>query len=172
MSYLVGEKGKILSSDINNSRVEMGRKDLKRNNRKNIIWSVKDASKDTFPIVNKILVDAPCSGLGVLRRKPDIRWRRKKKEITFFSNLQLKILCHMSSFLKPGGVLVYGTCSIDKKENFNVVQNFLKINKDFKLDKMPNTIDRELIDENYCFSTINVIDNLDGMFAARLKKND
>lgn len=172
MSYLVGEKGKILSSDINNSRVEMGRKDLKRNNRKNIIWSVKDASKDTFPIVNKILVDAPCSGLGVLRRKPDIRWRRKEKEITFFSNLQLKILCHMSSFLKPGGVLVYGTCSIDKKENFNVVQNFLRINKDFKLDKMPNTIDRELIDENYCFSTINVIDNLDGMFAARLKKND
>ena len=50
-------------------------------------------------------------------------------------------------------------------------QNFLKQNKDFKLDKIPNCIDKELIDENFCFSTINVIDNLDGMFAARLKKN-
>ena len=172
MSYLVGEKGKVWSSDINNSRVKMGRKDLKRHNRKNIIWSVKDASKDTFPIVNKILVDAPCSGLGVLRRKPDIRWRRKEEEIIFYSKLQLKILCHMSNFLKPGGIIVYGTCSIDKKENFNVVQHFLKINKDFKLDKIPDTIDSVFIDENSCFSTINAIEKLDGMFAARLKKND
>lgn len=172
MSYLVGEKGKVWSSDINNSRVKMGRKDLKRHNRKNIIWSVKDASKDTFPIADKILVDAPCSGLGVLRRKPDIRWRRKEKEIIFYSKLQLKILCHMSNFLKPGGIIVYGTCSIDKKENFNVVQHFLKINKDFKLDKIPDTIDSEFIDENSCFSTINAIEKLDGMFAAILKKND
>jgi 16S rRNA (cytosine967-C5)-methyltransferase len=172
MSFLVGEKGKILSSDINNSRVEMGREDLKRHNRKNIKWSVMDATKDIFPIVDKILIDAPCSGLGVLRRKPDIRWRRKEKEIISFSNLQLEILCHMSNFLKPGGVIVYGTCSIDKKENFNVVQNFLKINKDFKLDKIPSTINSEMIDKNLCFSTIKVIDNLDGMFAARLKKYD
>jgi 16S rRNA (cytosine967-C5)-methyltransferase len=108
----------------------------------------------------------------VLRRKPDIRWRRKEREIISFSNLQLEILCHMSNFLKPGGVIVYGTCSIDKKENFNVVQNFLKINKDFKLDKIPSTINSEMIDKNLCFSTIKVIDNLDGMFAARLKKYD
>jgi len=150
----------------------MGREDLKRHNRKNIKWSVMDATKDIFPIVDKILIDAPCSGLGVLRRKPDIRWRRKEKEIISFSNLQLEILCHMSNFLKPGGVIVYGTCSIDKKENFNVVQNFLKINKDFKLDKIPSTINSEMIDKNLCFSTIKVIDNLDGMFAARLKKYD
>ena len=78
----------------------------------------------------------------------------------------------MSNFLKPGGIIVYGTCSIDKKENFNVVQHFLKINKDFKLDKIPDTIDSEFIDENSCFSTINAIEKLDGMFAARLKKND
>ena len=58
MSYLVGRKGKIISSDINSTRVEMGKKDFKRHNRDNITWSVKDASKDKFPIVDKILVDA------------------------------------------------------------------------------------------------------------------
>ena len=172
MSHLVGKNGKIISSDINNRRVRMGKNDLKRHKRKNIFWSVKDASKDTFPLVDKILIDAPCSGLGVLRRKPDIRWRRKESDIDFFTNLQLQILCHMSNFLNPGGLIVYGTCSIDKEENIGVVQRFLKNNTKFKLVEMPNTINKKLINENLYFSTLNVIDKLDGMFAARLKKND
>jgi 16S rRNA (cytosine967-C5)-methyltransferase len=172
MSHLVGKNGKIISSDINNRRVRMGKNDLKRHKRENIFWSVKDASKDVFPLVDKILIDAPCSGLGVLRRKPDIRWRRKESDIDFFTNLQLQILCHMSNFLNPGGIIVYATCSIDKEENIGVVQKFLKNNTDFKLVEMPNTINKKLINENLYFSTLNVIDKLDGMFAARLKKND
>lgn len=172
LSYLVGEKGKVFSSDINKSRIDLGIKDIKRHKRKNIFWSVKDASKDIFPFADKILIDAPCSGTGVLRRKPDIRWRREEKEIEAFSKLQLKILCHMSEFLNKGGILVYGTCSIDIVENWNVVQQFLKIKKNFKLIELPEKINKNLVDLNKCFSTLSEIDKVDGMFAARIKKYD
>ena len=171
LSYLVGKKGKIYSSDINKSRIDLGLKDLKRHNRKNIFWSVKDASKDIFPSADKILIDAPCSGTGVLRRKPDIRWRREEKEIEVFSKLQLKILCNMSDFLNIGGTIVYATCSIDIAENWNVVQQFLKIKKNFKIIDLPKKINKDLIDQNKCFSTFSEIDKIDGMFAARIKKN-
>ena len=170
LSHLVGEKGKIYSSDIDKSRIDLGIKDLKRHKRQNIFWSVKDASKDIFPFADKILIDAPCSGTGILRRKPDIRWRREEKEIEAFSKLQLKILCHMSNFLNIGGTIVYGTCSIDIVENWNVVQKFLKIKKNFKLIELPQTINKNLIDLNKCFSTLSEIDKIDGMFAARIKK--
>tara|TARA_B110000003_G_scaffold63023_1_gene63482 strand:- start:1127 stop:2443 length:1317 start_codon:yes stop_codon:yes gene_type:complete len=170
LSYLVGKKGKVYSSDINKSRIDLGLKDLKRHNRKNIFWSVKDASKDIFPSADKILIDAPCSGTGVLRRKPDIRWRREEKEIEVFSKLQLKILCNMSDFLNIGGTIVYATCSIDIAENYNVVQQFLKIKKNFKIIDLPQKINRDLIDINKCFSTFSEIDKIDGMFAARIKK--
>ena len=170
LSYLVGEKGKVYSSDIDKSRIDLGIKDLKRHKRQNIFWSVKDASKDNFPFADKILIDAPCSGTGVLRRKPDIRWRREEKEIEFFSKLQLKILCHMSDFLNIGGTVVYGTCSIEIAENWNVIQQFLKIKKNFRLIDLPQKINKDLIDSNKCFSTLSEIDKIDGMFAVRIKK--
>jgi 16S rRNA C967 or C1407 C5-methylase (RsmB/RsmF family) len=76
----------------------------------------------------------------------------------------------MSNFLNIGGTIVYGTCSIDIVENWNVVQKFLKIKKNFKLIELPQTINKNLIDVNKCFSTLSEIDKIDGMFAARIKK--
>ena len=172
MSFLVGAKGKILSSDIDSSRVEMGIKDLKRNQLGNIFWSEKDATKDSFNMVDKILIDAPCSGTGVIRRKTDIKWRRKETDFIFFSRLQLKILCHISEFLKPGGILVYGTCSIEEIENWKVVEQFLNLNKNFSLLHLPSSIKNTWVDKRGCLSTIPDINEVDGMFAARLKKND
>ena len=61
------------------SRVEIAKSDVKRHKNKNIQWSVLDATKDTFPMAEKILIDAPCTGTGVLGRRPDIKWRLKKR---------------------------------------------------------------------------------------------
>ena len=74
---LVGSKGFIYASDISPERVHLGEKDEKRHRKKNIKWSSKDARKDSFIKADKILIDAPCSGTGVMGRRPDIRWRRK-----------------------------------------------------------------------------------------------
>ena len=166
----VGEKGKVLASDLDQLRVSRGKNDLNRHKRKNIEWSVKDATQDTFPMADKILIDAPCTGTGVMGRKPDIRWRRKPEDITDMAILQMKLLKHMSQFLNDGGTLVYGTCSIEPEENWNVVEQFLKLNADFKLMTQPSQVMPEWINEMGCLSTFPHIHGIDGLFAARITR--
>lgn len=81
-----------------------------------------------------ILVDAPCTGLGVIRRKPDIKWQKKAEDINSITTIQKEILKAAAPLLKKGGRLVYSTCSIDAAENELVVKNFLEENSDFQLD--------------------------------------
>jgi 16S rRNA (cytosine967-C5)-methyltransferase len=167
----VGEKGRVLASDLDQLRVNRGKNDLDRHRRKNIEWSVKDATQDNFPMTDKILIDAPCTGTGVMGRKPDIRWRRKPKDISDMATLQMKLLKHMSQFLNDGGTLVYGTCSMEPEENWNVVEQFLKLNADFKLMTGPSQVMPDWINEMGCLSTFPHIHGVDGLFAARITRS-
>ena len=117
------------------------------------------------------MIDAPCTGTGVMCRKPDIRWRRKPGDILELSTLQLRILCHVSQFLKPGGTLVYATCSIEPEENWDVVEQFLKLNTEFMVQDVPSTIPGDWVDERGCLYTLPHIHGVDGMFAAKLKRS-
>lgn len=116
-----------------------------------------------------ILVDAPCSGLGLLRRKPEIRLRKSKQDIVNLSRIQLAILNAVAPCLKAGGQLVYSTCSITKKENEEVIQNFLQQNpafslRPFKLEKLPAKSGMLKILPNNFMS--------DGFFMAKLEKSE
>ncbi|MBR3002018.1 MAG: 16S rRNA (cytosine(967)-C(5))-methyltransferase RsmB [Clostridia bacterium] len=82
---------------------------------------------------DKILLDVPCLGIGVIKRKPDIKWQRKPEDVKEISKLQLEILQNCSKLLKEGGELVYSTCSILKEENQNVIEQFIKQNSDFEV---------------------------------------
>jgi len=167
----VGEKGRVLASDLDQLRANRGKNDLDRHRRKNIEWSVKDATQDNFPMADKILIDAPCTGTGVMGRKPDIRWRRKPEDISDMATLQMKLLKHMSQFLNDGGTLVYGTCSMEPEENWNVVEQFLKLNADFKLMTGPSQVMPDWINEMGCLSTFPHIHGVDGLFAARITRS-
>tara|TARA_B100001250_G_scaffold414441_1_gene452857 strand:- start:2010 stop:3326 length:1317 start_codon:yes stop_codon:yes gene_type:complete len=167
----VGEKGRVFASDLDQLRASLGKNDLDRHKRKNIEWSVKDATKEKFPMADKILIDAPCTGTGVMGRKPDIRWRRKPEDISNMATLQMKLLIHMSQFLNDGGTLVYGTCSMEPEENWNVVEQFLKLNTNFKLMTQPTQVMPDWINEMGCLSTFPHIHGVDGMFAARIKRS-
>jgi 16S rRNA (cytosine967-C5)-methyltransferase len=167
----VGEKGRVLASDLDQLRANRGKNDLDRHRRKNIEWSVKDATQDNFPMADKILIDAPCTGTGVMGRKPDIRWRRKPEDISDMATLQMKLLKHMSQFLNDGGTLVYGTCSMEPEENWNVVEQFLKLNADFKLMTRPSQVMPDWINEMGCLSTFPHIHGVDGLFAARITRS-
>lgn len=167
----VGEKGRVLASDFDQLRVNRGKNDLDRHRRKNIEWSMKDATQDNFPMADKILIDAPCTGTGVMGRKPDIRWRRKPEDISDMATLQMKLLKHMSQFLNDGGTLVYGTCSMEPEENWNVVEQFLKLNADFKLMTLPSQMMPDWINEMGCLSTFPHIHGVDGLFAARITRS-
>ena len=133
-SFTIAEKmenkGKIYSFDLYEHRVKLISDGAKR---LGINANVGDASKfnDELPLADKILCDVPCSGLGVIRRKPEIRY----KYLDFVDNLcelQYNILSCSAKYLKQNGILVYSTCSLNKKENENICDRFLADNNDFK----------------------------------------
>ena len=170
LANLVGQKGYVWASDLVLERVKRGRKDMNRHRKKNIHWSIKDARKDTYPRVNRILIDAPCTGTGIIGKKPEIRWVRKPTDIQKLSSLQFDIINHCSQFLKSGGTMVYSTCSIEPEENWDIIEKFIKINDDFVLDRLPTSIPKSWIDDKGVLKTLPHIHLVDGIFAARLKK--
>jgi len=123
---------------------------------------------------DRILIDAPCSGFGTLRSHPEIKWNRVEADIKRLSVLQEKILVNAASYLKPGGVLVYSTCTLIDDENERVVKTFLQQQKEFVLDDatayLPQPA-RSLVRGNY-FMALPHKHNTDGFFAARMRKLD
>jgi len=120
-----------------------------------------------------ILLDAPCSGLGVIRRHPEIRWNRQPQDLEKYQRQQLELLRIGASLLTPAGVLVYATCSTEPEENEEVVKAFLAGTKGFALDNaarvLPGTA-RRLVKEGGCFQTIPGLQETDGFFGARLRR--
>ena len=119
---------------------------------------------------DKILLDAPCSGLGVLSKKPEIRWKREPEDILELTVLQKELLENASKMLKEGGVIVYSTCSTEQEENMDVVNDFLEKHPEFKIDDASKFVDRSLVNEHGCIETFPHRHGIDGSFAARLVK--
>lgn len=138
IAELMNNKGKIEAWDIHEHRTKLVEKNAERLGIKIIKTDVKNSAeyeekyKEKF---DKILLDVPCMGIGVIKRKPDIKWQRKKEDIEEISQLQSKILETCSKYLKKGGYLVYSTCSILKEENEDIVNDFIKNNSDFEIIK-------------------------------------
>src|SRR4029453_18025382 len=85
-----------------------------------------------------VLVDAPCSGLGTIRRDPDIRWRRQEKDLAALARDQLALLMRAADVVRPGGRLVYATCSSEPEENDGVVARFVATRPDFRIGNLHN----------------------------------
>ena len=99
-----------------------------------MLKDAREIQQDFPQQADRVLVDAPCSGLGVLRRKPDSRWRKTQQLLKELPELQLEILKSGAACVKPGGILVYSTCTIAREENQAVVEKFLKDNAEFQLE--------------------------------------
>ena len=146
LAELMDNKGYIEAWDIHEHRINLVKKNAERLGTSIIETKLQDATKFNECYIekfDKILLDVPCLGIGVLRRKPDIKWQRKKEDITEITNIQMKILENCSKYLKVNGELVYSTCSILKDENENLIKEFLKNNKNFEISKI------NLEDKNY-----------------------
>ena len=139
IAEIVENNAKVQAWDIHEHRTKLVQKTAQRLGINNIETNVKDATvyeskyKEKF---DKILLDVPCLGIGVLRRKPDIKWQRKKEDIEEIIKIQYKILNNCSKYLKKDGEIVYSTCSIFKKENIDVVKKFLEENTEYELKKI------------------------------------
>jgi len=168
IAELMQNTGKIFASDIDKERIDVAKKDDVRFKNKNIIWEQKDATKDTFPMADRVLVDAPCTGTGVIGRRPDIKWRRKPKHLETIVDLQKSILNHVHKFVKPNGILVYATCSLEEEENWQVAEAFLKLHNDFRVASIKNPQLVNLIDEKNVLKIFPPEDKMDGMFAVKM----
>ena len=139
LAELMKNEGNIEAWDIHEHRTKLVEQNAKRLGIKIIRTKVEDASiykeeyKNKF---DKILLDVPCLGIGVLRRKPDIKWQKNSEDIDNISKIQFNILNTCSKYLKEEGELVYSTCSIFKKENRKIVEKFLNENSNFELKEL------------------------------------
>ena len=131
-----------------------------------------DASiKDFDFYFDRVLIDAPCTGLGVMRRNPDTKWKRSKNDIMRLGSKQKKMLNAAANLVRPGGILVYAVCSCEPEENEVVVQTFLKKRKDFTIDtpSAPDLFLKFMTPDGF-LKTYPEVSNMDGFFAARLKR--
>ncbi len=132
IASLVKNKGKIISLDTEEWKLENLQKRARRNSVSNIETRVIDSSKVIKKLKNsadRLLLDVPCSGLGVLRRNPDAKWKLSIETINNLKITQKKILDQYCGIVKPGGILVYSTCSILPSENQLQVQRFIDMNQ-------------------------------------------
>ncbi len=137
LSYKCGRNGRLLASDFQEKRIQLLINTLKGSSIRNSEVLVADASISP-PFSRRfdaVIVDAPCSGLGTLRRNPEIKWNFKPEEFSELQRRQKIILDSASQAVRTGGFLLYSTCSTEPEENEDVIQHFLKTNPAFRLEK-------------------------------------
>jgi len=157
LAQLLGNQGRIVASDVDLNRLKMVRENCARLG-VTCVESLLPSTLDLQPTTrfSRILVDAPCSNTGVLRRRVDLRWRIQAAEIARLRAGQLALLDQAATRLAPGGALVYSTCSLEPEENSGVVKQFLATHADFNLE-----IERQLLP---------FADGVDGAYVARLRQ--
>ncbi|MDA8145291.1 MAG: 16S rRNA (cytosine(967)-C(5))-methyltransferase RsmB [Thermaerobacter sp.] len=139
LAQLMGDAGRVLAVDRQASRlglVEQGARRLGITSLETAVLDAASLGRDFPRAADTVLVDAPCSGLGVLRRKPDIRWRRREEDVGRLAEEAGRILTGAAAAVRPGGVLVYATCTTEPEENEQVVRRFLARQPDFAPDRL------------------------------------
>ncbi len=137
---------------------------------RNVKLLVADSSTWECEPFDKILLDAPCSGLGVITKKPDLKWKRDIADVIKLSRIQKELLENAARMLKPGGVLVYSTCTMEPEENQDIANDFLAKHSEFQLESASKFVSAELVSERGFVETFPHKHGMDGSFAARMVK--
>ncbi len=168
LAELTNDQATILAIDLNKSRLNLIRQNLNRLGLKSVQLIQSDGTQFSCQKVDKVIVDAPCSGLGVLSKRVDLRWKRTPEQINELTDLQLRLLKNAANMVKPAGVIVYCTCTIEPEENEYIVEKFLQENKNFHLDPASKYVPGEVTNSNGYVYTFPHRHKMDGSFAARL----
>jgi 16S rRNA (cytosine967-C5)-methyltransferase len=174
IAELVGNNGQVLAVDKTASRLKKLQQNLDRLELDNVKIVTGDSCglSELIGTADRVLLDAPCSGLGTLHRRADARWQKTPAQIVELAQLQTKLLANTATWVKPGGVLVYATCTVHPLENEAIIETFLKTNSDWKIELPPT--------DSYLFSLINEAGwlkvwphrhHMDGFFMVKLRRN-
>jgi 16S rRNA (cytosine967-C5)-methyltransferase len=170
MAALMENRGSITAIDLHPERLRMLREEAGRLGATIVETRTGDAAAPTETfcrVFDRVLLDAPCSGLGTLRRNPEIRWRLAPADLNKCMQTQKLLLKSAAECVRPGGRLVYSVCSITPEENEIVIGDFLRNHPDFKLIR-PVNLPPALIDAQGHFQTSPHLQGMDGFFAAML----
>lgn len=168
IAELIQDDGTIFAVDRNLSRLRLIRHHLSRLGCRSIHLVQVDGTQFSCQNADRVIVDAPCSGLGVLGKRVDLRWKRKPEQIEELSQLQLQLLINGSKLVKRGGVLVYCTCTTEPEENEKVIEKFLRQHNQFRLDVACSYAAREVTTPDGFICTYPHHHGIDGSFAVRL----
>lgn len=173
IAELMQNQGRVLACDLHENRVNLIRSGAQRLGLSCITAQTGDARQTEKPQADRVLCDVPCSGYGVLRRKPEIRYK-SPESVAGLPQIQLDILRAAAKAVKPGGVLVYSTCTVLKRENADVVTQFLKESPDFSLEA-PFAKYPEIAEKTGGADMLTLLPQMlgsDGFFLAKLRRAD
>lgn len=172
LAQLMQNKGRIYACDIHPHKMELIKENAVRLGIDIIEPVLMDASvfkPEWADSADCVLVDAPCSGFGVLRRRAEARWRKNKKDLKVFPPLQKAILQNAARYVKPGGRLVYSTCTLEQAENNLLVSEFLKANTEFEYSGFRHPLTGETINE---LQLLPQRDNVDGFYICVMRRKE
>lgn len=172
VATIMENTGQVIARDVFDHKLKLIKSTVNRLGLTNVSIENRDALKLDDNSIDKfdyVLADVPCSGLGIIRRKPEIKFK-EASELSGLPDIQSKILNNASKYVKENGTLIYSTCTIHDEENINVVEQFLKENKNFELVPIENiNIDLDNQEKGYIKIYPN-IHGMDGFFIAKLKR--
>jgi 16S rRNA (cytosine967-C5)-methyltransferase len=177
LAQLMENRGRVVALDHFAAKLDRLEKEARRLGVATIETRRGDLNRplepSTFPRFDRILLDAPCSGLGVLRRNPDAKWSAHKKDIAGFARRQVRFLDCLAPLLKKEGTLVFAVCSMEPEENESVVTQFLKKHPNFAITAGQAITEKAvlpLLGADNFFRTAPHTHDMDGFFAARLTR--
>lgn len=173
---LIENTGKVIAVDLNENRLDVLSENCRRLGVQNVETRVLDSTVADLGFINTadaVLIDAPCSGFGTLRRHPDIRWNKTENQLHALIDLQYRLLDNAAKNIKKGGILVYSTCTIEPSENEEIINRFIKNYPMFSVEsvvKFLPDIPASAITQEGFLQTFPHEHGVDGTFAARLRR--
>ena len=170
IAEIMKNEGEIIAIDKYEAKLNLIKASCERLGLRNVKLRAADAATLENEQADKVLLDAPCSGLGVLTKKPDIKWKRDIADIIKLTGLQAGMLENAAKLVKPGGVLVYSTCTFEPEENQEIIKSFLEKHPEFTVDNARQFVSQDLVTPDGYVETFPHRHAMDGSFAARLVK--
>lgn len=171
MAGMMNNEGSILAIDINGERITKIAENAEHYGAENVKIRRADAREERFKLADAVLLDAPCTGTGVLSKRADLRWRRKPEDLEQIVKTQAELLDAAANMVSKGGRLVYTTCSLEPEENMEQIQNFLKEYDNFELQHLGDYLPEEVLAEDgLSYQTWPHKHNCDGHFGVLLKR--
>jgi len=171
MADMMDAEGSITAVDINSQRLELLAQSAMNFMAENIKIRRADVRELDLKLADGVLLDAPCTGTGVLSKRADLRWKRTEEELENSVKLQEELLDEAANHVKRGGRLVYSTCSIEPEENWEQIQKFLERYDNFELESLDEFLPEEVLTEDgFAYQTLPHVHNCDGHFGVRLNR--